>query len=45
VVYDQYIDPYFEHSTEPDDLVSKGFLSDKNLGSGPIKVLALGRIG
>src|ERR1700722_12388672 len=31
VVYDPYSDPYFEHSTEPDDLVSKGFLSDKNL--------------
>ena len=29
VVYDPYSDPYFEHSTEPDDLVSKGFLSDK----------------
>ena len=31
VVYDPYSDPYFEHSTEPDDLVSKGFLSDKEL--------------
>jgi len=31
VVYDPYSDPYFEHSTEPDDLVSKGFLSDQNL--------------
>src|SRR5271170_4632410 len=31
VVYDPYSDPYFEHSTEADDLVSKGFLSDKNL--------------
>ena len=31
VVYDPYSDPYFEHSTEPDDLVSKGFLSDKSL--------------
>src|SRR5271156_340343 len=31
VVYDPYSDPYYEHSTEPDDLVSKGFLSDKNL--------------
>jgi putative intracellular protease/amidase len=31
VVYDPYSDPYFEHSTEPDDLVSKGFLSDKGL--------------
>jgi putative intracellular protease/amidase len=33
VVYDPYSDPYFEHSTEPDDLVSKGFLSDKALVS------------
>jgi putative intracellular protease/amidase len=31
VVYDQYSDPYFEHSTEPEDLVSKGFLSDMEL--------------
>jgi putative intracellular protease/amidase len=31
VVYDRYSDPYFEHSMEPDDLVSKGFLSDKAL--------------
>ena len=31
VVWDPYSDPYFEHSTEPDDLVSKGFLSDKAL--------------
>jgi putative intracellular protease/amidase len=31
VVYDPYSDPYFEHSTESDDLVSKGFLSDKEL--------------
>lgn len=31
VVYDPYSDPYFEHSTETDDLVSKGFLSDKEL--------------
>src|SRR5271167_375560 len=31
VVYDPYSDPYFDHSTEPDDLVSKGFLSDKAL--------------
>jgi putative intracellular protease/amidase len=31
VVYDPYSDPYFDHSTEPDDLVSKGFLSDKDL--------------
>jgi putative intracellular protease/amidase len=31
VVYDPYSDPYFEHSTEADDLVSKGFLSDSRL--------------
>jgi putative intracellular protease/amidase len=31
VVYDPYSDPYFENSTEPEDLVSKGFLSDKTL--------------
>jgi len=31
VVYDPYSDPYFGQSTEPDDLVSKGFLSDKAL--------------
>jgi putative intracellular protease/amidase len=31
VVYDPYSDPYFEHSTEAEDLVSKGFLFDKNL--------------
>src|SRR5277367_6308542 len=31
VVFDPYSDPYFEHSTEPEDLVSKGFLSDKSL--------------
>jgi putative intracellular protease/amidase len=31
VVYDPYSDPYFDHSTEPDDLVSKGFLSDREL--------------
>ena len=29
VVFDPYSDPYFEKTTEPDDLVSKGFLSDK----------------
>ncbi len=27
VVWDRYSDPYAEGSTEPDDLVSKGFLS------------------
>src|SRR5271167_2410819 len=31
VVYDPYSDPYFKDSTEKDDLVSKGFLSDKAL--------------
>jgi putative intracellular protease/amidase len=31
VVWDRYSDPYFEDSTEADDLVSKGFLSDKKL--------------
>ena len=29
VVYDQYSDPHFEKSMEPEDLVSKGFLADK----------------
>jgi len=33
VVWDPYSDPYFKNSTEPDDLVSKGFLSDDNLRS------------
>jgi putative intracellular protease/amidase len=31
VVWDPYSDPYFKNSTEPDDLVSKGFLSDSTL--------------
>jgi putative intracellular protease/amidase len=31
VVFDPYSDPYFEKSTESEDLVSKGFLSDKAL--------------
>lgn len=31
VIFDPYSDPYFEKSTEPEDLVSKGFLSDKGL--------------
>jgi putative intracellular protease/amidase len=31
VVYDPYSDPYFKNTTEADDLVSKGFLSDKAL--------------
>jgi putative intracellular protease/amidase len=29
VVFDRYSDPYFEKSMEAEDLVSKGFLSDK----------------
>jgi putative intracellular protease/amidase len=29
VVFDHYSDPFFDKSLEPDDLVSKGFLSDK----------------
>jgi putative intracellular protease/amidase len=31
VVYDQYSDPHFEKSLEPEDLVSKGFLSDEKV--------------
>jgi putative intracellular protease/amidase len=31
VVYDPYSDPYFANTTEPEDLVSKGFLSDPKL--------------
>jgi putative intracellular protease/amidase len=31
VVWDPYSDPYFENSTEPEDLVSKGFLSEPKL--------------
>jgi putative intracellular protease/amidase len=31
VVWDRYSDPYFEHSMEAEDIVSKGFLSDKAL--------------
>jgi putative intracellular protease/amidase len=31
VVFDRYSDPFFEHSTEANDLVSKGFLSDASL--------------
>jgi putative intracellular protease/amidase len=31
VVWDPFSDPYAENSTEPDDLVSKGFLSDAGL--------------
>jgi putative intracellular protease/amidase len=31
VVWDRYSDPYFDNSMEKDDIVSKGFLSDKEL--------------
>jgi putative intracellular protease/amidase len=31
IVYDAYSDPHFEHSIEKEDIVSKGFLSDKDL--------------
>ena len=31
VIYDPYSDPYFKNSTEPEDLVSKGFLSEQGL--------------
>jgi putative intracellular protease/amidase len=31
VVWDRYSDPYFEQSMEKEDIVSKGFLSDKAL--------------
>jgi putative intracellular protease/amidase len=31
VIYDQYSDPHFEKSLEPEDLVSKGFLSDEKV--------------
>jgi putative intracellular protease/amidase len=31
IVYDQYSDPHFEKSLEPEDLVSKGFLSDEKV--------------
>ena len=41
VVYDPYSDPYFQHSTEPDDLVSKGFLSDEKLVAKLEKTLKL----
>src|SRR5271156_7255418 len=29
VVFDSYSDPHFEKSLEPEDLVSKGFLTDE----------------
>jgi putative intracellular protease/amidase len=41
VVYDPYSDPYFKNSTEPEDLVSKGFLSDKALVGKLEKTLVL----
>jgi putative intracellular protease/amidase len=41
VVWDQYSDPYFQNSTEPDDLVSKGFLSDSALRTKLDTTLAL----
>jgi putative intracellular protease/amidase len=41
VVYDPYSDPYFANSTEPDDLVSKGFLSDPVLVAKLDKTLKL----
>jgi putative intracellular protease/amidase len=44
VVYDRYSDPYFEHSTEADDLVSKGFLSDKTLVAKLDATLKLGDV-
>src|SRR5271163_988685 len=44
VVWDPYSDPYFEHSTEPDDLVSKGFLSDKALLAKLQTTLILGEV-
>ena len=45
VVYDPYSDPYFEHSTEPEDLVSKGFLSDKALVAKLDTTLKLANVG
>jgi putative intracellular protease/amidase len=41
VAYDPYSDPYFKDSTEPEDLVSKGFLSDKDLVAKLEKTLVL----
>src|ERR1700733_449237 len=41
VVYDPYSDPYFQQSTEPDDLVSKWFLSDEKLATKLEKTLKL----
>jgi putative intracellular protease/amidase len=44
VVFDPYSDPYFEKSTEPNDLVSKGFLSDKTLAAKLESTLKLSEI-
>jgi hypothetical protein len=44
VVYDPYSDPYSAQSTEPDDLVSKGFLSDKALTARLDTTLKLGDV-
>jgi putative intracellular protease/amidase len=41
VVWDPYSDPYFKNSTEPDDLVSKGFLSNDALRAKLKTTLAL----
>ncbi|MEJ1976970.1 MAG: type 1 glutamine amidotransferase domain-containing protein [Acetobacteraceae bacterium] len=41
VVWDRYSDPYAEHSMEADDIVSKGFLSDKGLAGKFETTLAL----
>ncbi len=44
VVFDPYSDPYFDKSTEPEDLVSKGFLSDKRLKAKLDTTLKLGEV-
>ncbi len=44
VVYDPYSDPYFANSTEPEDLVSKGFLSDPKLVAKLDTTLKLGDV-
>lgn len=44
VVYDPYSDPHFAQSTEPNDLVSKGFLSDPDLISKLNKTLKLSSV-
>jgi putative intracellular protease/amidase len=44
VVFDPYSDPYFAQSTEPDDLVSKGFLSDEVLVTKLVTTLRLGDV-